>query len=162
MTEKVNMADSIALYAYNSAIENTVSTKKDEPSIFMTTEEVNITQGGGKDKEKTLNALKNEINSGNAECINQFQYLFRQIDRFKYQTRGSFIMLEKVPEGCETLGDVKQKLNLPDGCLINNIVKGTGGGEYDKHKAVAPLSISVDVLAGSLGIKPEEIKSLFK
>ena len=130
-------------------------------SIFNNTEEAGL-QNGPKDKEKTIEALKKEIQSGNAECISQWKYLFRQMDRHKLYRHGSFIMLDRVPEGCKTLGDVKRKLNLPTGCLVNNNPKLNGGGDLGDKDAEAPLSISVDKLAEGLGMSPKEIKELFE
>ena len=159
--ERIQLSNEVVMQASKPA-ESEKSDAKNTGSVFDAAGAVEVTQGSRPDKEKTIKALKEEIASGNAECINQFRYLLRQIDRHKHITAGSFIMLDRVPDGCKTLGDVKAKLNLPDGCLVNNIPKGTGGGDYDKHEAIAPLSISVDALAYGLGITPDDIKELFK
>ena len=71
-------------------------------------------------------------------------------------------MLNSVPEGCKTLGDIKRKFNLPDGCLKNNRYKLDGGGGFDDYEAYAPISISVEVLIDSMGLSRNEIKELFK
>jgi len=154
-------------FASSIATQNLNTTEKAESassagSIFTMAEVQEQKGGKGIDKEKTLATIKKERESGNAECINQFQYIFRQWDRHKLHTQGSFIMLDRVPEGCKTLGDVKRKLNLPDGCLVNNNPKLNGGGGLDDKDAEAPLSISVDILADGLGISPKEIKALFE
>lgn len=159
--ERIQVSNDVVIYSEQSAENETLETKM-AGSIFNIAGPKGSAQNGGPDKGKTIEALNQEIASGNAQCINQFQYLFRQCDRHKHITAGSFIMLDRVPDGCRTLGDVKRKLHLPDGCLRNNIPKLSGGGNFDEHEAEAPLSISVDALAAGLGISPSEIKELFK
>ena len=158
--ERIQVSNESVIYSEKSAESEQTETKR-AGSVFDVAG-MTETAKNPPDNDKTINALKEEIANGNAECINQFKYLFRQLDRHKNITAGSFIMLEKVPDGCKTLGDVKRKLNLPDGCLRNNILKLAGGGDFDKHDAEAPLSISVDALAYGLGISPKEIKELFE
>lgn len=55
----------------------------------------------------------------------------------------------------ETYGDIKSRFNLPDGLLRSQIPGGTGGGNFDLHKAESPVILDEKVLENAMG---EEIK----
>ena len=159
--EKIQALGAVNSNAYVSSGEaKGANNNENSVSIFNYDNENTVNTNKVKDPDKTTAAIKKEINAGNAEYVGAFRAAFRQMDRHKH-LNGAVIMLSEVPAGCETLGDIKRKFNLPDGCLRNNILKGMGGGDFDKFKAYPPISIHVETLAEGLGVTVDEIKAWF-
>ena len=113
----------------------------------------------GINENKTIKSIQEEINTGNAEYADGVLHYLLQCFTPHTPKKGAEIVLNELPDDCKTLGDVKAKYNLPDGCLINNVMQG--GGNLDEYEAVAPIYIHVETLAKKLGITPEQIEDLF-
>jgi len=113
----------------------------------------------GINDNKTIQSLQKEIANGNASYQSGVLNYLMQCITPHTPLKGDEIVLNTIPDDCETLGDVKAKYHLPDGCLKNNIFQG--GGDLDTYKAIAPITIHVKTLAEGLGVTSEQIKELF-
>ncbi len=115
-----------------------------------------------KESKKAEKTLENDIKNGNA-IYNESNIIGDAFALVFDKKAGNYIIISGLEEGT-TLGEIREKYNLPPGSLRHMVTKG--GGNFDTYKVPSNdnggyVHIYDDDLAEGLGISTRELKGMF-